>query len=109
MLLVVFGPPAVGKMTVGRALAESGRFRLFHNHMTIEPLLETFGFETPPFDTLNSEFRRRVLEASRPRLTGLCSPSPRDISQPWTCLRSPSQHRGGQERRRCQSRLEWLP
>ncbi|WP_342373494.1 AAA family ATPase [Propioniciclava soli] len=62
MLLVVFGPPAVGKMTVGRALAESGRFRLFHNHMTIEPLLETFGFGTPPFNTLNSEFRRRVLE-----------------------------------------------
>ncbi len=62
MLMFVFGPPAVGKMTVGRALAASGRFRLFHNHMTIEPLLETFGFGTPAFNTLNDEFRRRVLE-----------------------------------------------
>lgn len=62
MLLFVFGPPAVGKMTVGRALADTGRFRLFHNHMTIEPLLETFGYGTPAFNTLNSEFRRRVLE-----------------------------------------------
>ncbi|WP_040159247.1 ATP-binding protein [Nigerium massiliense] len=62
MLLNVFGPPAVGKMTVGRAIAARGRFRLFHNHMTIEPLLETFGFGTPAFNTLNEEFRRRVLE-----------------------------------------------
>lgn len=49
-------------MTIGRAVAASSTFRLFHNHMTIEPLLETFGFGTPPFDTLNREFRRRVLE-----------------------------------------------
>lgn len=62
MLLLLFGPPAVGKMTVGRAVAATSSFRLFHNHMTIEPLLETFGFGTPPFDTLNAEFRRRVLE-----------------------------------------------
>lgn len=62
MLLVLFGPPAVGKMTIGRAVAESSTFRLFHNHMTIEPLLETFGYGSPPFETLNREFRRRVLE-----------------------------------------------
>lgn len=62
MLLLLFGPPAVGKMTVGRALANTGRFRLFHNHMTIEPLIETFEFGTAPFNVLNNEFRRRVLE-----------------------------------------------
>ena len=62
MLVLLFGPPAVGKMTVGRAMADEGRFRLFHNHMTIEPLLETFGYGTPPFNSLNSEFRTRVLE-----------------------------------------------
>lgn len=62
MLLVLFGPPAVGKMTIGRAVAEKSTFRLFHNHMTIEPLLETFGYGSPPFDTLNAEFRRRVME-----------------------------------------------
>lgn len=62
MLLVIFGPPAVGKMTIGREVAAAGRFRLFHNHMTIEPLLETFGYGSPPFNTLNNEFRRRVLE-----------------------------------------------
>ena len=61
-LLVIFGPPAVGKMTVGRAVCERTDFRLFLNHDTIEPLVEVFGFGTPGFDTLNGEFRRRVIE-----------------------------------------------
>ena len=61
-LLVVFGPPAVGKMTVGRAIADASEFRLFHNHHTIEPLLDVFDFGTPPFNTLLGEFRQRVLE-----------------------------------------------
>ena len=61
-LVLLFGPPAVGKMTVGRAIADSSGFRLFHNHHTIEPLLDVFDFGTPPFDRLLGEFRRRVLE-----------------------------------------------
>ena len=61
-LLFVFGPPAVGKMTVGRAIADASSFRLFHNHHVIEPLLDVFGFDTPQFQTLMSEFRQRVLE-----------------------------------------------
>jgi hypothetical protein len=61
-LLLVFGPPAVGKMTVGRAIADASRFRLFHNHHLIEPLLDVFEFETPQFQTLLAEFRQRVLE-----------------------------------------------
>ncbi len=61
-LLLIIGPPAVGKMTVGRAVCERTDFRLFHNHHTIEPLLEIFGFGTPAFRTLNGEFRRRVIE-----------------------------------------------
>ncbi|MBA8794120.1 hypothetical protein FHX74_001725 [Friedmanniella endophytica] len=61
-LLLVIGPPAVGKMTVGRAIAARSDFRLFHNHHTIEPLVEVFGYGTPPFAVLNAEFRRRVIE-----------------------------------------------
>ena len=62
MLLFVFGPPAVGKMTVGRAIADASGFRLFHNHHVIEPLLDVFDFETSQFQTLLGEFRQRVLE-----------------------------------------------
>lgn len=62
VLLMLFGPPAVGKMTVGRALCARTNFRLFHNHMTIEPLIETFGYGTPQFNRLNDAFRRQVFE-----------------------------------------------
>lgn len=61
-LLVIFGPPAVGKMTVGRAVAARSDFRLFHNHATIEPLLDVFDYGTPPFMTLMGEWRTRVVE-----------------------------------------------
>ena len=60
--MLIFGPPAVGKMTVGRAVCERTDFRLFLNHHTIEPLAEIFGMGTPPFRTLTGEFRRRVVE-----------------------------------------------
>ena len=37
-LVIIFGPPAVGKMTVGSKLSKLTGLKLFHNHMTIEPL-----------------------------------------------------------------------
>ncbi|MCW2813308.1 MAG: hypothetical protein JWN84_763 [Nocardioides sp.] len=61
-LVILFGPPAVGKMTVGREVARLTPYRLFHNHATIEPLLEVFDWGTPPFETLKNEFRTRVIE-----------------------------------------------
>ncbi len=61
-LLVIFGPPAVGKMTVGREVAARSDFRLFHDHAVIEPLLEVFDHGTQAFDTLLHEFRIRVVE-----------------------------------------------
>lgn len=60
--MVVFGPPAVGKMTVGRAVCERTNFRLFLNHHTIEPLADVFGMDSPPFRALTGEFRRRVVQ-----------------------------------------------
>lgn len=42
-LVFVIGNAAVGKMTVGQELMKITGLRLFHNHMTIEPVLEIFG------------------------------------------------------------------
>lgn len=42
-LVFILGDAAVGKMTVGQALMKITDLRLFHNHMTIEPVLEIFG------------------------------------------------------------------
>ena len=51
-LLFMIGNAAVGKMTVGQELMKITGLRLFHNHMTIEPILEIFG-------EFNSEAIRR--------------------------------------------------
>ena len=42
-LVFMIGDAAVGKMTVGQALMARTGLRLFHNHMTIEPVIEIFG------------------------------------------------------------------
>ena len=42
-LVFLIGDAAVGKMTVGQELMKITDLRLFHNHMTIEPVLEIFG------------------------------------------------------------------
>ena len=42
-LIILIGAGAVGKMTVGQELMKITDFRLFHNHMMIEPVLEIFG------------------------------------------------------------------
>ena len=42
-LVLLVGNGAVGKMTVGQELMKQTGLRLFHNHMTIEPVLEIFG------------------------------------------------------------------
>lgn len=39
----LIGNAAVGKMTVGQELMKITGLRLFHNHMTIEPVIEIFG------------------------------------------------------------------
>ena len=61
-LLFLVGPPAVGKMTVGREIAARTGLRLFHNHMSAEPVLCFFDFGTPAFDRLVGAFRRHLID-----------------------------------------------
>lgn len=46
-LVIITGAAAVGKMTVGQELCKITDLRLFHNHMTIEPVIEIFGYYKP--------------------------------------------------------------
>lgn len=46
-VLFLIGNAAVGKMTVGQELMKITDLRLFHNHMTIEPVIEIFGYFDP--------------------------------------------------------------
>ena len=41
--VIIIGNGAVGKMTVGQELTKITDLKLFHNHMSIEPVIEIFG------------------------------------------------------------------
>ena len=62
MLVFVVGPLAVGKMSVGQAIADRTGLRLFHNHISIELALRYFDYGTPAFRRIDGEIRRRVIE-----------------------------------------------
>lgn len=60
--MFIFGPQAVGKMTVGQELSKMTGLKLFHNHMTIEMLHPLFGY-TSEMWRLAKLFRNEVFEA----------------------------------------------
>lgn len=61
--VLLFGPQAVGKMTVGHELEKSTELKLFHNHMTIELLAPYFGFNHEMWRLVN-KFREEIFEAA---------------------------------------------
>ena len=69
---MIFGPPAIGKMAVGKEVERATGIRLFHNHMTIELVLNFFPFGSPAFSRLVNDFRRNLFkEIARSDLPGL--------------------------------------
>ena len=63
-LIIITGPHAVGKMTVGQELAEITGLKLLHNHMTIELVSNFFHvFTSREGSRLNALFRQELLEA----------------------------------------------
>lgn len=58
----IFGPQAVGKMSVGQELAKETGLKLFHNHMTIDLLEPLFGF-SPEMWKLTHLFRREIFKS----------------------------------------------
>ncbi len=61
-LVIIFGPPAVGKMTVAQELSKITDIKVFHNHMTIDLLTKFFEFGSEPFARLTKTFRRDFIE-----------------------------------------------
>lgn len=62
-LVIIFGPHAVGKMTVGQELAKTTGLKLFHNHMTIDLTTKFFDYGTPECSKLIHLFRQEIFEA----------------------------------------------
>lgn len=60
--ILIFGPQAVGKMTVGHELEKLTELKLLHNHATIDLLEPLFGF-TEEMWQLSSLFRNEIFKA----------------------------------------------
>lgn len=61
-LLILFGPPSVGKTTVGKILESKSDFKLFHNHMVMDGVMHLFGVGTPVEDRLSRLIRENVIK-----------------------------------------------
>jgi len=60
--ILIVGPQAVGKMTVGQELAKITNLKLLYNHMTIEILTKIFDYSKETFSKLNINFRTQIFE-----------------------------------------------
>src|SRR6478609_1796542 len=68
----IFGPQAVGKMTVGQELAKITELKLFHNHMTNDLVSHFFDYSTKEGKRLVKLFRQEIFEeASKSDLYGM--------------------------------------
>ncbi|MFC7681736.1 shikimate kinase [Paenibacillus sp. GCM10028914] len=71
-LIILFGPQAVGKMTVGQHLAAKTDLKLFHNHMSIDFVSQFFDYGTPSGKRLVGMIRHEIFEeVSKSDLKGL--------------------------------------
>ena len=60
--ILITGPQAVGKMTVGQELTKITNLKLLHNHMTIEVVTKIFNYSKEAFRKLNESFRTQIFE-----------------------------------------------
>lgn len=61
-LVIIVGPQAVGKMTVGQEIAKKTGLKLFHNHVSIDFALQYAPYGTDTFNGLVDGMRRLVFE-----------------------------------------------
>jgi hypothetical protein len=63
-LLTLFGPPAVGKLTVAKLVCANSGYKLFHNHLTTDLALSLFEYGADEFFPLMADLRIRCFEAA---------------------------------------------
>jgi hypothetical protein len=72
--VILYGPPAVGKLTVAEALGELTGWGVVHNHLSNNLVLEAFPYGHPEFSRLVISIRTQLFEAAaKARVDGLIS------------------------------------
>ena len=61
-IVFLYGPPAVGKLTVAQELQKKLGYKLLHNHQIIDLFDQLFDFHNPSRRVLTREFRMRIVE-----------------------------------------------
>lgn len=65
-LLILYGAPAAGKLTIATEIARRTGLKVFHNHVSIDCVKPVFEFGTPPFLRLIETIRfATIAEAAR--------------------------------------------
>ena len=70
-LIFLHGLPGVGKLTVACELAEVTRFKIFHNHLTVDLVESVFEFGSQPFVELREKIWLDVFSQAGADLNGL--------------------------------------
>lgn len=63
-LIIIYGPPAAGKHTVGQKLAELTGYKFFYNHLTVDVVRVLFDDEDERRNALLSSLRVAVIETA---------------------------------------------
>ena len=96
--VLLYGPPAAGKLTVAQELAELTGFKLFDNHLSIDLVEAVFPRSTPSFGRAIKAVRQPILEEAARENVSLISTyvyaHPRDIHSILWMLEAVEQHGG---------------
>ena len=83
-LLLIYGPPAVGKLTLAKELAKTTGYKLFHNHHTQDMIYPIFDYRSPVTDKLLRDVRLKVFETAMKNNTDIiftfCFENPQHIN-----------------------------
>ena len=61
-LVLLYGPPGVGKLTVAKALSAITGYRIYHNHIAVEAILPVFDYGTKEYNELVAIYRMELLK-----------------------------------------------
>lgn len=65
-LVLIYGPPAAGKLTVAKGLAHLTGYKFFHNHLTVDVVLSVFERASKPSRNTEAKSITSASGATRP-------------------------------------------